>query len=337
MTLVEEPAGAAVRAVPELPKRLEPLAIAAVRNAAMAAYAWAGRGDGKAADGAATEAMRLALGEAHVVGKVVIGEGEKDNAPMLYNGEEVGEGDHVSFDIAVDPVEGTDLCAAGQSGALTTIAFAGVGGLWSPGPAHYMDKLVVEAAARDAIDLRDEPERVLKRVAAALGKRPRDLVVVVLDKPRHVELIARLRACGARVQTPTAGDVGGGPAGRAAGHRRRPADGLRRDARGRHGRLRGQVRRRRHADPPRAAARARGPGDRRRRAVDDRDPRGRRPRPWRRDVRRDGHHRRHAGPERPAALRWLEPHAFVDRATGLSAPDRRKPTRNRPGVIRCRS
>ena len=128
---------------------------------------------------------------------------------MLYNGEEVGEGDHVSFDIAVDPVEGTDLCAAGQAGALTTIAFAGVGGLWSPGPAHYMDKLVVEAAARDAIDLRDEPERVLKRVAAALGKRPRDLVVVVLDKPRHVELITRLRACGARVQTPTAGDVAG--------------------------------------------------------------------------------------------------------------------------------
>jgi fructose-1,6-bisphosphatase II len=209
MTLVEEPAGAAVRAVPVLPKRLEPLAVAAVRNAAMAAYGWAGRGDGKAADGAATEAMRLALGEAHVVGKVVIGEGEKDNAPMLYNGEEVGEGEGVSFDIAVDPVEGTDLCAAGQSGALTTIAFAGVGGLWSPGPAHYMDKLVVEAAARNAIDLRDEPERVLKRVAAALGKRPRDLVVVVLDKPRHVELIARLRACGARVQTPTAGDVAG--------------------------------------------------------------------------------------------------------------------------------
>ena len=92
MTLVEEPAGAAVRAVPELPKRLEPLAIAAVRNAAMAAYVWAGRGDGKAADGAATEAMREALGDAHVLGKVVIGEGEKDNAPMLYNGEKVGDG-----------------------------------------------------------------------------------------------------------------------------------------------------------------------------------------------------------------------------------------------------
>src|ERR1044072_5422101 len=119
MSLVEEPAGASVRAVPVLQKRLEPLAIAAVRNAAMAAYLWAGRGDGKAADGAATEAMRLALGEAHVLGNVVIGEGEKDNAPMLYNGEKVGEGDEVSFDIAVDPVEGTDLWAAGRAGTLT--------------------------------------------------------------------------------------------------------------------------------------------------------------------------------------------------------------------------
>jgi fructose-1,6-bisphosphatase II len=209
MTLVEEPAGTAVRAVPELPKRLEPLALAAVRNAALAAYLWAGRGDGKAADGAATEAMRETLGHAHVLGNVVIGEGEKDGAPMLYNGEKVGTGKRTSFDIAVDPVEGTDLCAAGQPGALTTIAFAGAGALWSPGPAHYMDKLVVGRKARDAIDLRDEPERVLKRVAAALGKRPRDMVVVVLDKPRHVELIARLRAVGARVQTPSAGDVAG--------------------------------------------------------------------------------------------------------------------------------
>lgn len=209
MTLVEEQAGAMTDSVPELPKRLEPLAMAAVRNAAMAAYVWAGRGDGKAADGAATEAMREALNDAHELGNVVIGEGAKDKSPMLYNGEKVGVGDKVTFDIAVDPVEGTDLCAAGQAGALTTIAFAGAGGLWSPGPALYMDKLVCGPEARDVLDLRDEPERVLKRVAAALGKRPRDMVVVVLDKPRHVELIASLRACGARVQTPTAGDVAG--------------------------------------------------------------------------------------------------------------------------------
>ena len=209
MSLTEEPLSAAQGAEDGLAASLESLALNAVRAASLAATKHAGSGDGKAADGAATEAMRVVLGETKGLGTVIIGEGEKDNAPMLYNGEEVGEGDSVSFDIAVDPVEGTDLCAAGQAGALTTIAFAGVGGLWSPGPAHYMDKLVVEAAARDAIDLRDEPERVLKRVASALNKRPRDMVVIVLDKPRHVELIARLRACGARVQTPTAGDVAG--------------------------------------------------------------------------------------------------------------------------------
>ena len=177
--------------------------------AAMAAGRWVGRGDKNDADGVAVNAMRVMISSIGMNGTVVIGEGEKDNAPMLYNGEKVGEGDEVSFDIAVDPVEGTDLCATGQAGALTTIAFAGAGNMWSPGPAHYMDKLVVGAAARDAIDLRDEPERILKRVAAALGKRPREMVVVVLDKPRHVELIERLRACGARVQTPTAGDVAG--------------------------------------------------------------------------------------------------------------------------------
>jgi fructose-1,6-bisphosphatase II len=209
MTLVEEPAGAVARTVPELPEGLEPVALAAVRNAAIAAAVWAGRGDGKSADGAATEAMREALGHVPGAGTVVIGEGEKDGAPMLYNGERVGTGRRPRFDIAVDPVEGTDLCASGQGGALTTIALAGDGALWSPGPAHYMDKLVVGAAARDAIDLRDEPERVVKRVAAALGKRPRELTVIVLDKPRHVELVARLRATGARVQTPSAGDVAG--------------------------------------------------------------------------------------------------------------------------------
>lgn len=206
MSLVEQPAGATA---PELAEGLELLALEAVRNAALGAYLWVGRGDGKAADAAATEAMRKALGQGSGLGTVVIGEGEKDGAPMLYNGERVGSGKKPTFDIAVDPVEGTDLCAAGQPGALTTIALAGADALWSPGPAHYMDKIVVGSAARDAIDLRDEPERVLKRVAAALGKRPRGMVVIVLDKPRHVELVARLRATGARVQTPSAGDVAG--------------------------------------------------------------------------------------------------------------------------------
>ncbi|MBA3746289.1 MAG: fructose-bisphosphatase class II, partial [Solirubrobacterales bacterium] len=121
MSLVEEPVSAA-RSQDGLPPSLEQLALSAVRVAALAAYKHAGSGDGKAADGAATEAMREVLGETRGLGIVIIGEGEKDNAPMLFNGEELGDGDGPRFDIAVDPVECTDLCAAGLPGSLTTIA-----------------------------------------------------------------------------------------------------------------------------------------------------------------------------------------------------------------------
>jgi len=209
MPLVEESVGAAVSTAPQLPASLEGLALNAVRAAALAAANFAGRGDGKAADAAATEAMRDVLGNANGVGTVVIGEGEKDNAPMLFNGERLGSGDGPRFDIAVDPVECTDLCAAGLPGSLTTIAMAGDGCLWSPGPGHYMDKLVVGPGARDAIDLRDEPERNVERVAAQLGKPIDQMRVLVLDKPRHLELAARLREMGVRVIMPSAGDVAG--------------------------------------------------------------------------------------------------------------------------------
>ena len=209
MTLVEQATSAVMSTALQPSAGLEALALDAVRAAALAAAAFAGRGDGKAADMAATEAMRNVLGNADGTGTVIIGEGEKDGAPMLYNGERLGNERQPHFDIAVDPVECTDLCAANLPGSLTTIAIAADDALWSPGPAHYMDKLVVGAAARDVIDLRDEPERIVKRVAAALGKRPRDINVLVLDKPRHEELIARLQALGARVQTPSAGDVAG--------------------------------------------------------------------------------------------------------------------------------
>ena len=209
MPLVEEPVDAA-RSVPEaLPASLELLALTAVRAAALAAAKHAGSGDGKAADGAATEAMRVILGEAKGVGTVIIGEGEKDKAPMLFNGEELGDGDGPRFDIAVDPVECTDLCAAGLPGSLTTIAFAGDGCLWSPGPGLYQDKLVVGRAARDAIDLREAPEDNVKNVAAALGKPVTDMRVLILDKPRHVELAAGLREMGVCVIMPSAGDVAG--------------------------------------------------------------------------------------------------------------------------------
>jgi len=208
MSLVEEPMSAA-RDADQLPSSLEQLALSAVRAAALAAYEHAGSGDGKAADGAATEAMRQVLGEARGLGTVIIGEGEKDNAPMLFNGEELGDGDGPRFDIAVDPVECTDLCAAGLPGSLTTIAFAGEDCMWSPGPGHYQDKLVVGRAARDAIDMREGPEWNVKSVAAALDKPVEEMRVLLLDKPRHVELAAQLRAMGVAVIMPSAGDVAG--------------------------------------------------------------------------------------------------------------------------------
>ncbi|HWC27839.1 MAG TPA: fructose-bisphosphatase class II, partial [Solirubrobacteraceae bacterium] len=210
MPLVEDPVAAAgIGARDGLAASLESLALYAVRAAALAASQQAGLGDDKAADGAATEAMRAVLGETKGRGTVIIGEGEKDKAPMLYNGEELGDGDGPRFDIAVDPVECTDLCAAGLPGSLATIAFAGDGCLWSPGPGHYQDKLVVGRLARDAIDLREEPERNVQNVAAALGKPVDEMRVLILDKPRHVELAARLREMRVRVVMPSAGDVAG--------------------------------------------------------------------------------------------------------------------------------
>ncbi len=183
--------------------------LAATQAAALACRWWVGRGDDKAADHAATEAMRAVLAGVQGRGTVVIGEGEKDEAPMLHNGETLGDGEGPDFDIAVDPLEGTDLCADGLPGALTTIAVAEGGSLWSPGAALYMDKLVVGPQAREVIDLRESPEENLRRVAEALGRSVEEMRVVVLDKPRHESLVAELREAGAAVSTPSAGDVAG--------------------------------------------------------------------------------------------------------------------------------
>lgn len=188
---------------------LEAAALAATRSAAVASYAWVGRQDQKAADAAATTAMRAALADAPGRGTVIIGEGEKDDAPMLFNGEIVGTGYGPDFDIAVDPLEGTSFCANDLPGALATIAFGESGSFWSPGPGFYMDKIVVPPRAKDVIDLDDPPERTLAKVAEALGKRVSELRVVIMDKPRHKELIARVVQAGAAVQTPAGGDVGG--------------------------------------------------------------------------------------------------------------------------------
>ena len=183
-------------------------ALAATQAAAVAAAAWAGRGDPHAADAAATSAMRAALGTAVGTGIVITGEGAKDEAPMLADGELTGDG-RPTFDIAVDPLECTDLCAHGLPGALSTIAIAPQGSLWSPGPAFYMEKLVLPPPARGAARITDPPETIVQGVAEALAKEVGELRIVVLDKPRHEGLIADLRSLGAMVVTPTAGDVAG--------------------------------------------------------------------------------------------------------------------------------
>ncbi|WP_169542160.1 fructose-bisphosphatase class II [Solirubrobacter soli] len=183
---------------------LDPTARECVRAAAHACRAHVGSGDAHAADAAATDAMRAALARTPGTGTVVIGEGEKDAAPMLFNGERLGASPAPAFDIAVDPLEGTSLCADDEPGAMTTIAFAAHGALWNPGPAHYMEKLVV--SVKGVVDLREPLETNLAALAKALQRRR--LRAVVLDKPRHAELIARLRAAGAEVTTIAAGDVG---------------------------------------------------------------------------------------------------------------------------------
>ncbi|MFL5576878.1 MAG: class II fructose-bisphosphatase [Gemmatimonadaceae bacterium] len=180
--------------------------------AAMAAGRWMGRGDKEAGDGAAVEAMRLVLATVDMDGVVVIGEGEKDEAPMLYNGERVGNGLGAAVDVAVDPVEGTALLAFGRPDAIAVVGVAPRGAMWSPGPAYYMKKLAVGPEARDAVsrEALDAPvAETLRAIGDAKGKPVADLTVFVLDKPRHAGLIADVRRAGARVLLRTDGDVAG--------------------------------------------------------------------------------------------------------------------------------
>ena len=186
----------------------EAAALAATRAAALACRRWVGRGRAHDADAAAAEAMRAALAQAPGRGTVVVGEGAKDEAPMLYEGERLGRGG-VEFDIAVDPLECTRLCAKGLPGSLATIAFARRGAMARLGGSFYMDKLVARAPAGEAMHLALTPEENLRRVAAALDRPVSALRVAVLDKPRHRELIDRLHAAGARVTSPPDGDVAG--------------------------------------------------------------------------------------------------------------------------------
>jgi fructose-1,6-bisphosphatase II len=176
--------------------------------AALAAARCMGRGDNVAADQAAVTAMRKALGDVQFRGRVVIGEGERDEAPMLYIGEEVGAADNPRVDIAVDPLEGTSIVATGGNNALAVIAIAEEGGFLHA-PDTYMQKIAVGPEAKGAIDIHATPTENLRRVAKAKNVYVEDLCVVILDRPRHKELIDEVRAAGARIKLIGDGDVAG--------------------------------------------------------------------------------------------------------------------------------
>jgi fructose-1,6-bisphosphatase II len=178
-------------------------------SAALASSRWVGRGDKLGADGAAVDAMRTVLSTVTMDGVVVIGEGEKDEAPMLYNGEHVGDGSAPMVDVAVDPIDGTSLTALGRANAISVIAVSARGSMFDPGPCFYMRKIAVGPSAVGSIDITATPTQNLRWVAKAKGESVRDLTVVILDRPRHEELIAEIRASGARVKLISDGDIFG--------------------------------------------------------------------------------------------------------------------------------
>ncbi|HEY0442942.1 MAG TPA: class II fructose-bisphosphatase, partial [Candidatus Limnocylindrales bacterium] len=182
--------------------------------AALASARFMGRGNKDEADRAATEAMRRTMDDLEMAGTIVIGEGERDQAPMLYIGEQVGKRDdhdrrhYQEVDIAVDPLEGTNLVAYGQAGAITVLAASEKGGLVNA-PDTYLEKLCVGPVAAGQVDIRVTPQENVERIAAALRRRPNDITVVVLDRPRHHKLMADLREVGARIKLISDGDLSG--------------------------------------------------------------------------------------------------------------------------------
>ena len=177
--------------------------------AALAAGRWVGRGDKVAADQAAVDAMRLMIDSVSMDGVVVIGEGEKDEAPMLFNGEEVGTGDGPSTDVAVDPIDGTTLTSKGMGNALSVIALAERGSMFFPGAAVYMDKVATGPEAADAIDIEAPADENCRKVAKALGKPVEQVTVIMLERDRHEEIVKRVREAGSRIVFITDGDVAG--------------------------------------------------------------------------------------------------------------------------------
>ncbi|GAA3807161.1 class II fructose-bisphosphatase [Streptomyces phyllanthi] len=177
--------------------------------AAMAAGRWVGRGDKNGADGAAVRAMRTLVSTVSMNGVVVIGEGEKDEAPMLFNGERVGDGTGPECDIAVDPIDGTTLTAKGMTNAIAVLAAADRGTMFDPSAVFYMDKLVTGPDAADFVDINAPVSVNIRRVAKAKRSTPEDVTVVILDRPRHEGLIDEIRETGARIKLISDGDVAG--------------------------------------------------------------------------------------------------------------------------------
>jgi fructose-1,6-bisphosphatase II len=177
--------------------------------AALAAARWMGRGDKEGADGAAVDAMRIVLHSVPMDGIVVIGEGEKDEAPMLYNGEHIGDGSPPATDIAVDPIDGTRLTATGQPSAVSVIAVSERGTMFDPGPCVYMEKIATGPDAAHVIDITKTPAENLRAIAEAKNEDITDVTAVILDRPRHADLIAEVRAAGARIRLIPDGDVAG--------------------------------------------------------------------------------------------------------------------------------
>ena len=175
--------------------------------AALAAARWVGRGEKESADGAAVDAMRLLLSTVPMDGIVVIGEGEKDEAPMLFNGEEIGDGSPPEVDIAVDPLEGTRLCAQGAPSALAVVAMSERGSMFDPGPCVYMEKLVGGPEIADCLSLEKPIGDVVQQVAERRGVSPTEVTTVVLDRDRHEEGIRQIREAGSRIRLITDGDV----------------------------------------------------------------------------------------------------------------------------------
>jgi fructose-1,6-bisphosphatase II len=200
----------ALTVAPSSPDRNLALELVRVTEAAaMAAGRWVGRGDKNGADGVAVNAMRVLISTVGMRGTVVIGEGEKDNAPMLYNGEAVGSGDGPECDVAVDPIDGTTLTAKGMTNAISVLAVAPRGSMYDPSAVFYMEKLVTGPEAADVVDIRCPVSENIHQVAKAKGSRPEDVTVVVLDRPRHDKLVEEIRSTGARIKFITDGDVAG--------------------------------------------------------------------------------------------------------------------------------